>query len=146
MKANELRIGNWYQSVKFQQPVQCDLSDLFDLCANSDGAYNDPPVDEMFESIPLTEEWLLKFGFGIVDHSGTHFFSKDIEIDNGNHPDLYLHFHIKNGEIVNSGMTSGEIDNEDGYEGERTHLVNIIEYVHQLQNLYFALTGKELTI
>lgn len=62
MKPIELRIGNWYMSVKFKTPVQCDLSDLYNLCANSDGAYNDPPIDDMFAPIPLTEDWLKKAG------------------------------------------------------------------------------------
>lgn len=146
MKATELRVNNWYTSVKFGVPVQCELTDFSQLDIMSDGAYNDPPIDEMFEPIPLTEEWLHKFEFTIVDHSGTHFFSKDIEINNGDHPDLYLFFHFKNAVLVYSGMTSGEID--DGYkeEGERVHLENTIRYVHQLQSLYFALTGEELTI
>jgi len=38
MKVNELRIGNWYISSKFECPVVCDLSDFYELCAISDGA------------------------------------------------------------------------------------------------------------
>ena len=123
MKANELRIGNWYKSVKWNRSVQCELSDLYDLCAKSDGSYNDPPINEMFEPIPLTEEWLLKFGF-----EGNSIFGANIKYKIGyfevwyfGEPDRYMLENLKNMRVY-------------------------IEYVHQLQNLYFALTGTELLI
>ena len=54
MEANELRIGNWIDTKDFH-------IDKFK------GLYQyDPEWYEyvhMFEPIPLTEEWLLKFGF-----------------------------------------------------------------------------------
>ncbi len=119
MKATELRIGNWFNSVKFNTPVQCTLSDLYDLCANSEGAYNNPPIDDMFEPIPLTEEWLIKFGFKVEPDDDFTIWQK--------------------------GQLEGLYDFKDGtYEYNSTVLE--IKYVHQLQNLYFALTGEELTI
>lgn len=122
MKANELRIGSWYNSVKFKKPVQCELSDLYDLCAKSDGAYNDPPIDEMFKPIPLTEEWLKKF-----------WLEKDGDVLG---VDTYYNacFIRKNNRV----KFIGSYDN--------SKIGKPIKYVHQLQNLYFALTGKELTI
>ena len=63
MKKEELRIGNWYHSIKFGVPVMCDLTYLYNLSAIADGADDDPPINEMFEPIILTEEWLLKLGF-----------------------------------------------------------------------------------
>ena len=147
LRANELRIGNliyYHIKDKLNEPEEWDaenIVDCFDIAQITE--HRD---DHEYKPIPLTEEWLLKFGFEVINHSGTNFWSIDIEGDTGCHPELYLHFHIKNGEIVNSGLTSGETDNEYGYEGERTHLENSIKFVHQLQNLYFALTGKELEI
>ena len=69
--------------------------------------------------IPLTEEWLLKAGF--------EFKGKRISKD---------WFYLWNDEnrIV---FALAEMQDETG-----TYLE--IKYVHQLQNLYFALTGKEL--
>ena len=71
---------------------------------------------ELFEPIPLTEERLLEFGF-----------EKDVSKYNIcwflNH--VYIWF--VDGEYIN------ELDLP-------------IDYVHQLQNLYFVLTGEELTI
>lgn len=122
MKINELRIGDWYKSVKFGDAVKCDLSDLYDLCAKSDGAYNDPPIDEMFEPIPLTEEWLLKFGF---ENIGGYLWNCRELGENRfiNNPYGITHFEIKG-------------------HYEKKH----IQYVHQLQNLYWCLCGKELEI
>ena len=79
------------------------------------------PEDEYFfsyfEPIELTEEWLIKFG-----HESSFI------------PDLYeigkLSFYIDDG-ICWIDVFGDSIE---------------IKYVHQLQNLYFALTGKELTI
>ena len=116
LSANELRIGNWYTSVKskIDVPVKCELTDFTQLDVMSDGAYNDPPIDEMFEPIPLTKEWLLKFGF-----------RKTFEYDRN----IY-----RKGNIV---LVGGVL-----FYFQWTKL----DYIHQLQNLYFSLTGKELTI
>lgn len=72
-----------------------------------------------YAPIPLTEEWVLKLGF-----KNKTIYIKGIC--------LYL---------VNEGMSGGFQDNEYGIN----EYVDI-KYVHQLQNLYFALTGEELTV
>jgi hypothetical protein len=64
--------------------------------------------------IPLTEEWLVTFGFEYIEEY------KWWEID-------WCNFTIDLG---------GEYEFEFAFHP--------IKYVHQLQNLYFALTGKEL--
>ncbi len=133
MRKEELRIGNWYQSVKWDVPVKCDLTDLFNLSANADGADDDPPIDDMFAPIPLTEEWLLKFGFvkhNILDYYFMACGEYEIRV------------------VINS--FSGGLDSDSkwfisiqtGYGSQPVTLVRM--YVHQLQNLYFALTGEEL--
>lgn len=72
---------------------------------------------EIFEPIPLTEEILLKCGF-----------EKKVN-------------YVK-GMTIQDGIAFFD-DNEFGHDKE-----DEIEckYLHQLQNLYFALTGQELTI
>ena len=80
--------------------------------------------------IPLTEEWLLKFGF--ERFRGMY---KPFELPGNYNPSFQITDEKTNGnEIVY--LT----DCDDGRIG------NPILYVHQLQNLYFALTGKELEI
>jgi hypothetical protein len=75
-----------------------------------------------FQPIPLTEEWLLNFGFEY--HHDTP------------HPN----------KVFRKLHTEGFIDLEQikhyYYGGSFTSVE--CRYVHQLQNLYFALTGKEL--
>jgi hypothetical protein len=69
---------------------------------------------EYIEPIPLTEEWLRRFGFA-------------------------------NGEKENFDFTRNMQLRILGYEADYNGLwIGEIEYVHQLQNLYFALTGAEL--
>lgn len=70
------------------------------------------------KGIPLTEELLLKFGF-------------EIEIG-------YSHNIAKLGFI--------RIKFGDNFYFDYTYSRTKIQYVHQLQNLHFALTGEELTL
>ena len=126
MKATELMVNNWYESVKFKRPVRCELTDLYELCVRSDGAYDDPPIDEMFEPIPLTEEWLLKLGFVKEGRSyimGVHNyrFSGLMKIS-------------YNKMILTWQFSIGKFKD-----------ITRVDFVHQLQNLYHALTGQELT-
>ena len=110
LSAKDLRIGNWYNSVKFNQHVTCELSDLRELYIMSDGAYNDPPIDEMFEPIPLTEEWAIEFGYECL-----------VEM-------------------------ACDYSDESKYDIEITSVDLVGLMVHEAQNLYLDLTGKELEI
>jgi hypothetical protein len=81
-----------------------------------------------YQPIPLTEEWLLKFGFEkrtTVLHSVQYFIGFNPITHDWMFDILWLVGHeypfYRNGHFA-------------------------IKYVHQLQNLYFALTGEELTI
>lgn len=110
MEAKELRIGNYlYYKDK---PTAIEVHEIETIEERQDHSY---------KPIPLTEEWLLKFGF---EHKRTE------KADN-----YYLdHFRItftdkKNIYIVYANSLSFKYNKY---------------YVHQLQNLYFALTGEEL--
>lgn len=123
MKANELRIGNWYLSTKFQVPVICEMGDFYEIYARADGS-SEYTVDDIFEPIPLTEEWLLKFGFrNECGYNCAVCYTLDF----------------------NSGLTINFL-NKELYCYLNSIRLDNIKYVHQLQNLYFALTGNELTI
>lgn len=74
---------------------------------------------DQYKPIELTEEWLLKFGFTRQPWG--------LVIGS-------LLFKDKNHECKELTLEIGN--------GFRT----TVKYVHQLQNLYFALTGEELTI
>lgn len=112
MKANELRIGNYYLS------FGVDLKQVETL-------HKDKILID-FTPIPLTEEWLLKFGFELINES----------------PINYKVYELK---FISFNVVKDFKQNL--YEVEVYSVTYpIIKYVHQLQNLYFALTNEELTI
>ena len=76
--------------------------------------------------IPLTEEWLLKAGFKEIKFLNEYFVQ-----ENG-----YKHLDM----IVRYGVFDGH---RFLFDFANEKCVNL-KYVHQLQNLYFALCGEEL--
>ena len=77
-----------------------------------------------FKPIELTEEILLKCGFERINHiHGYSFFTLSKSKVNKCHIDIY--------------------ENKTQYMG---YSVSHCKHLHQLQNLYFALTNEELTI
>lgn len=136
MKINELRVGNWYLSTKFQVPVMCGVDDFYEIYARADGSA-EYTVDDIFEPLPLTEEWLLKFGFKEEQEETeilrVHWFKKLYNSENEVGEFCYNPSSLR--------TAIGYVDGEDyGYAGYK------IRYVHQLQNLYFALTDEELIV
>lgn len=120
MKAKEVRIGNLLK--KDGVVVTIDGRSIFDMwCAKF--------YAENYDPIPITEEWLLRFGFKNSEsiNKSNSFFYKPV---GGSE----LHINPDNGVVWIERYTN--IFNNPA----------LIEYVHQLQNLYFALTGKELQL
>lgn len=128
MKYTELRIGNYYNGDvgKGIRPRKTSIEDLIELKLY--------PKDDYYKPIPLTEEWLLKFGF---EENREWVFNKGEK--NEWHTILDGWTTDKGGE----GFSLEYSENELCFELYFHYMV--IKYVHQLQNLYFALTGKELT-
>lgn len=85
--------------------------------------------------IPLTPEWLQRFGFinNHSDNKGTRW-----AIYVGNTAAIFT-IHI------NDKATFVKYY-PDGFDNDAYWMPVKAEYIHQLQNLYFALTGEELTI
>jgi hypothetical protein len=111
MRANELRIGNWVKSKTHNVEYKVTLIE-----EDYDYSHTEP--------IPLTEEWLVKFGFknrGLRTTEQRPFF---LFTNNGKG------FTYRDGYISFVGVT----------------VEKPIMHVHTLQNLYFALTGEELTL
>lgn len=123
MKASELRIGNLVYSNNYPVTV-CAIDEDGEITttSNYEGTLNGD-----ITPIPLTEEWLLKFGFEQSEEHEPFTIFRDL-VDTTYKIALYIWEH--NGHY--SPMITG--CNCELY------------YVHQLQNLYFALTGEELTI
>ena len=119
MKANELRIGNWIIEYKHEIEV-CYIghNDAFSEC--------DP--------IPLTEDWLVKFGFEFYDYE----LDDDTTITcyrKHKHGHIYYEVHLSdcgfNEFVIKTSFTEVMLNGK-------------LHHVHQLQNLYFALTNTEL--
>ena len=135
MKAEQLRIGN-YVSRKFFNPnpknpayeyENCIVKGIgFEKINVTTGLIRNEILKLNYESlkpIPLTEEWLLKFGF--VNRYSNVWMKEDNERENVfEFDDNNLYFTAEEG--VNYSVA--------------------INNIHGLQNFYFALTGTELTI
>jgi hypothetical protein len=129
MDVKELRIGNWIQSRGYERQVREVYTNRVLITKTPHLTLN--YIEEKtgihiksIEPIPLTEEWLIKYGFKYDGHT---YYSKKIDKD--------TQFSI----IVDIGREKG-------------YLVNIgiklikLDYVHKLQNLYFELRDEELTM
>lgn len=117
IKVRELRIGNYVQSLSIVKVESLEERKI-------NGYYNSG-----FSAIPLTIDILLKCGF--IGHN------KIFRLDNG----FYTHveFELSNSADRDWGV---HIDNRDF----QTVGVGDIQFLHQLQNMYFDVTGKELEV
>ena len=127
MKATELRIGN-YVLDRGNKLILIDHWEYINKIS-SKREENFHPLTEFVDylkPIPLTEEWLVKFGFEEVD---------------GN--DYYKFFDLQEFRLfVNKKDNSCFIHYK---QSSIDYLINNL-HVHSLQNLYFALTGEELEL
>lgn len=128
MKAEELRIGNllYYKGSQYVANVQLISGNHFDCRDNDMGCFT---PNGSYEPIPLTEEWLVKFGFAPC-REGSTVLQKVIAYSDESYP-CTLQVSGSGIQICRSGIGA---------------ICPNIEYVHQLQNLYFALTGEELEV
>ena len=129
-KATELRIGNLIEFGRFQNGDfkigEINAISKHEICVeNRDERY----LIQDCCPIPLTEEWLLKFGFEKQTEQNQRY-----KIREGK---------FQFGEFVMDGDTL--CIETDYYSYELAPLAEI-HFVHKLQNLYLALTGEVLTI
>ena len=120
MKAAELRIGNWYRwkSIASMGRGEAQITHGQQIMDYID----------FKEGIPITEEWLLRSGF-ILNTSTDLRKLYTIEMDT-NYQLGFCDYQIA--KIFATGFIALTVQR--------------IEYVHQLQNLYFDLKGEELQI
>ena len=117
MKANELRLNNYVNNCG--EIITVDGIDDIDVFNKNIGEI---PLHS-FQPIPITEQWLVDFGFEKTEWDNNNSFRKMI----GNN-DYAIVFYS------NCICEIGDI------------IVKEIDFVHQLQNLFFALTGTELEL
>lgn len=129
MDCKELRIGNYIRQVKTHNGFEWDkirtvaainkegYLSVNVLEPNERGVTLSKLKIDKFSPIPLTEEWLVKFGF----------------------KKLPTYNQYQKGEcFINIDYNKKMLFIYNGANKSELH------YVHQLQNLYFALTGTEL--
>jgi len=121
MKASELRIGNLVDLGNRIAKV-IEINHLACVVVDLEETQDTIEDYERTKPIPLTEEWLLKFGF----------------TDEDDYLELQIHESLS---IIYVGYLALIID------GVIIQVNNTnSDKVHQLQNLYFALTGEELIL
>ncbi|MPS73993.1 MAG: hypothetical protein E2590_12735 [Chryseobacterium sp.] len=145
MKAREVRKGNlaykinrnYYIHLPIEIPLEIVKIGIFEVDVINQGE-NIIYVEEYqkvsffdLSPIEITEEWLLKLGFEKKSKKW-----KDGSVSE----DLFIkgNFFIR---LHNGYNTFSKFD----FNYEQVFLTNV-DYVHQLQNLYFALTNEELTL
>lgn len=125
MKASELMIGRFYSaSAEFKGSIEARLNfngeqreflmtkEILILILQLD-------LEKWVKPIPITEEWLLQFGF-IEDRKWKNLWFKD---------GLGLWWYSEHQSVMLHKCKSDKID---------------YRYVHQLQNLFYTITGEEL--
>ena len=124
MKVNELRIGNYILFDNDVYDVRGFVNERVKI--HKKEVY----IGQLFKPIPLTEEWLLNFGFEKHHQS---FYNKTLCVREVEYLWFYSIYPLKNSIIPLVNMSAQATG-------------HYIKYVHQLQNLYFALTGEELKL
>ena len=125
MNVNELRIGNlldYNGKIVKVNTLAIDFHGNQTILASKENfLWNVSEIDGI-KPIPITEEWLLKFGFRHVKNNWYNIHAK------GNTFNVYLF-------------------EDSSYRVEIvSQSLGIFKHVHTLQNLYFALSEKELVV
>jgi len=129
MKANELRIGNYVNIMndtvddEYVKVIVTIRRNFAEIECNED---QDSFEYHEIQPIPITEEWLVKFGFNKCNYKTVyHAPNSTIFLLNGRAVK-----HYKRQDVEYFRMVREDVN---------------IKYIHELQNLVFALTGVELT-
>ena len=132
MKVSELRIGNLIRFNNLIQPEEIITVTprFFRSFALNNADETDVEINNYYQPIPLTEEWKKKLGLDENNCIG-------IYLDSGSADTLQVT------NVNNEILLYAQPDDGSPY-GRFSCCLGRVEYVHQLQNLYFVLTGEEL--
>lgn len=136
MEAKELRIGNYVHFFHPDRNLRAPYNQLIQVTI--EGIDQIQGGHERFMPIPITAEWLERFGFVCEVKGGYQYWKRANEA--GEFLD-WLSF--RRSEISAWGILGREM--EDHFQSYLAKDVRIF-YVHQLQNLYYCLVGEELYI
>jgi len=142
MKAKELRLGNL---VNYEQTTHI-ITKIEEYKATSkwlgDDDYEYSHSLNSIEPIALNEIWILNFGFKLIDTNGRYgnIYSKQIN-------DLAICLERDFNEYESYFVGVEYMDSPFTEDFNRIYLFSFdLRYLHQLQNIYFSITGTELTI
>ena len=132
MQTRELRIGNLvFDTETGKTDFVTDIEEFRCGLKNTGAHYT--PANEI-EPIPLTAQWLLNFGFEKGQVDGMYFIENVIE-------SLFQITESTDG-FYPSLWEAPELS----FQTPQVISIGRVDSVHQLQNLYYAITGVELTI
>jgi len=153
MKATELRIGNYVwenysgemiiRSIIYNSPVTTHPKDNGSHTIHLSKTLKLPICGydiSAIKPIPITEEWLLKFGFEKLANDGRYGYRYYIAIAD--------YWYVIERDWRKEQSHFFGIEYTDCPNPKDDHIYHSftfkIKHIHQLQNLYFALTNKEL--
>lgn len=125
LRANELRINSYYQWKNDGEVFMLDLKRMSIICDFEQG---DPEPCSNITGIPLSESWLERMGW--VWNEACKSYEK--------YPNGDARMNLQERPLNGSYTMFNYV--------LKAMIAERIYYVHQLQNLYFALTGQELEI
>jgi hypothetical protein len=136
MNSNELRLGNYINWIRIDgNPIE--VVSIYNIMRSTVRCCT-TTIEELNEiqlyyseikPIPLTEQWLIKFGFENRD-TRKWLYYKDCGTE-------YLVEYYKADNTFSFDML---------VDGEFRTIIYDLEFVHILQNVWFALTGEELEL
>lgn len=123
LRAQDLRIGNIFFIPGIERYVKvCSIFKTHFKCEDLNGVMFEESIRINYQPIPLTEEILLKCGFIKLDKEDYFYILQyDMNLKIGEDLKLIAWYDLALNNVK-------------------------IKYLHQLQNLYFALTGSELNV
>ena len=139
MKSEELRIGNIIKQGRIISFYESGVHVGF----GATYSFNN------IEPIPLTEDWLLRFGFQDDNkeerekykHFPTNFLRKNVTPLS-----RYFWVYRENDPLLAKRKDIRGIEQGEFQVWANQSYCMSVQYVHELQNLYFALTKQELTL
>ena len=131
IQASDLRIGNFVQLIPQNKTYRVKITTLRRI---SDGKHFVSPIE-------LNEMWLINFGFKKEDKKETPFHSNFYSMCLFDYKYSFAYADFRN----DWGFYHSYTDALNDSDNNKFDFISCgIKYVHQLQNLFHSLTGKEL--
>lgn len=154
MKANELRIGNYIyidsrDELRTIVEIRHTMVSVKYIRSDTNQPHQSMVEYDRLTPITLTEEWLFKFKWKYQDRDINRSDGKKerfyISPFFGEHREYWIELQLSNNSFGHSFMwlccdIGGGNDHIHFPQGHK------IDYVHQLQNIFFALAGEEPTL